>query len=82
MLGYLTDKGIDSNNKEWTAGYSLEDTVIEAVNKVLVTGLTLNINYYYKVGTETHGYSPVGTFTTAGVANEDKDFCFIYYTDT
>jgi len=48
-------------------------------NKALLTGLTPNTTYSYRVG-KPGAWSEVGTFTTAKTTKEP--FSFVYYTDT
>jgi len=54
-------------------------TTPQNVHKVVVTGLTPNITYSFRVG-KTGLWSDIGTFTTAK-ANKET-FSFIYVTDT
>lgn len=48
--------------------------------KALAVNLKPNAQYYYQVGSETGGYSEVGTFKTSGSIGEE--FSFLHYTDT
>lgn len=45
-----------------------------------ITELSPNTTYYYQVGSVAGGYSPIGTFKTAG--GRDDAFSFIQYTDS
>ncbi|WP_124058629.1 fibronectin type III domain-containing protein [Vaginisenegalia massiliensis] len=84
VIGYYTDAVIDPKNFGFTdgdtAGYPDTRTVNEYIHRVVANGLTPNTVYYYKVGSESKGFSPVGLFKTA--ANESQPFRFIQYTDT
>lgn len=85
ILGYFTDEQITRENTKWTAdgdelGYLFTQDVQEHIYKAEATGLEANTQYYYQLGSESQGFSEVGSFRTA--STEAEDFTFIQYTDT
>lgn len=85
VLGYFTDEQITRDNTQWTAegsklAYLDVQEVTEHTNKATATDLEPDTQYYYQLGSESNGFSDIGSFTTA--ATDTEDFQFIQYTDT
>ena len=85
IRGYFTDEQLDRSNKEWTGegsklGYLELHNVTEYTNKATATGLEPGAEYFFEVGSETEGFSDVGSFRTS--AADAEEFSFIHYTDT
>jgi flavodoxin len=70
---------VSSNNLSTLAGIANNSKRSYVSNKVLVTGLTPNTTYSYRVGKD-GAWSEIGTFTTA--KNTNDNFSFVYITDT
>jgi len=69
---------VSGNNLSTLAGIASNSKKSYMSNKALVTGLTPNTTYAYRVG-KTGAWSEIGTFTTAK-ANKEP-FSFVYTTD-
>ena len=63
------------------AGMTTKDKHIYTSHKAIATDLTPNTTYTYRVGTEGY-WSEMGIFTTAPSSTDDKDFTFIYMSDS
>jgi hypothetical protein len=70
---------VSSNSLTSLAGIASSSKKTYTSNKVLVSDLSPNTTYSYRVGTP-GAWSDYGTFTTA--KNNKEPFSFIYYTDT
>lgn len=77
----LTDVNynVSSNSLSTLAGISSNSKRSYVSNKALVTGLTPNTTYSYRVG-KAGAWSEIGSFKTAKSTKEP--FSFVYYTDT
>jgi len=70
---------VSSNNLSTLADIANNSKRSYVCNKVLVTGLTPNTTYSYRVGKD-GAWSEIGTFTTAKATNDN--FSFVYIADT
>lgn len=89
VIAYFTDEKVEKIDQleqvakdlgADTYDFPNRNEVTEHVYKALATGLEANTKYYYKVGSQSQGYSEVGSFVTSGESG-DK-FEFLHYTDT
>ena len=77
VIGKTTNPGDFANPYKTVNATCLENNTL---NKAVVTGLSPNTAYSFRVGGVNNNWSNIGTFTTAK-ANQDP-FSFIYITDT